>query len=363
MFGIYLHIPFCLRRCNYCDFCSSVGDENARARYVKALVKAVSASDVTGPADSVYFGGGTPSLLSSDEISEIITAVDNKFPLTRDCEITLEANPGTVSQKSLAGIRKAGVNRLSIGIQSASDDDLKRLGRLHDFKQAGEAFEMARAAGFDNISADIMLGLPYQTRESAAESVAKIADLEPDHVSAYMLKIEPGTAFDCPQIRDSVPPDDDVADIYLDTVSALESRGLKQYEISNFSKYGYESRHNLKYWTLEEYVGFGPSAHSFYGGRRLFTPPDIGKFMEDPTKFPEIEDASPNFLSEYVMLGLRLCKGISLDRFSELGGDKTALLKACKAFLLAGYMILDGDRLALTPKGFLVSNGIISEII
>ncbi len=362
--GIYIHIPFCLHRCGYCDFCSSLASSEAVENYVKALVKCISGFSVSGIfADTLYFGGGTPSLLEPSQMALIIDTVSQKFPLTSDCEITTEANPGTVDEKKLRAYRFAGINRISFGIQSCKDNELYTLGRIHTFSEALSAIDFAHASGIENVSADLMLGIPHQTLETALESVEKFTDSGITHLSAYMLKIEPGTPFDSPGIRSLLPSDDEVADIYLETVKALDKRGFKQYEISNFSLSGYESRHNIKYWTGEEYLGFGPSAHSYFNGRRFYYPSDIGGFVSDPLKLPETEDSCPDVLEEYIMLGLRMCKGISLDKIRVLGGDPKRVLSVCKKYISAGLMKNSGGNLSLTPEGFLVSNGIISEII
>lgn len=314
-------------------------------------------------ADTIYLGGGTPSLLNGGQMQRILSAVNKKFPFTSQCEITSEANPGTVTAEFLKSYKSAGINRLSYGVQSCKDNELYILGRIHTFNEVRDAFDLAEKAGFENISADIMLGIPYQTRESAMESIEKISSLGPRHISAYMLKIEAGTRFDTPEIRALIPDDDTVCDIYLDAVKALSQRGFKQYEISNFAVPEYESLHNLKYWTGKPYLGFGPSAHSYFGGRRFYVKNSIPDFIKNPMASPEIEDDSPDLLEEYIMLGLRLCKGISLDMIGRLGGSSESVAQAFSPFLKAGLASGLGDNRALTPEGFLVSNGIIAKII
>ena len=364
MLGIYIHIPFCLKRCNYCDFCSSVAGESKRAEYVAALTASIRKYKGMGlGADTVYFGGGTPSLLSECEINEIMSAVRETFSVSGSAEITSEANPGTVSYEKLTAFRDAGINRISFGIQSCKDDELYALGRLHNYQQAVEAVEFALKAGVENISCDLMIGIPYQTLESLSESVNSVCNLGVKHISAYMLKIEEGTPFDCNKIRALIPDDDTVADMYLKTVQMLSERGFDQYEISNFAVPGFESCHNLKYWTGEEYLGFGPSAHSYFGGNRFYIPDDIDGFIKSSLREPETEDSSPDKLEEYIMLGLRLRKGILLSRVNELGGDPERLLKIAGQYEKAGYLTISGGRFALTPKGFLMSNGIISHFI
>lgn len=364
MLGVYIHIPFCRRRCNYCDFCSSVSSCTAIGEYVAALIKSIDAfGDEQMPADTVYLGGGTPSLLSAEEMSAILDAVRRKFQPTNDCEITTEANPCTVTPELLRAYKSAGINRISFGIQSCKPNELETLGRLHTFEDAEKAVKYAHLAGIDNISADIMLGIPHQTPETLRETVDRIAVLGVRHISAYMLKIEPDTPFDCDEIRALIPDDDTVSDMYLDTVERLSSKGFVQYEISNFSADGFASRHNLKYWTGEPYIGFGPSAHSYYNGKRFFVSDDIKSFITDPLSPAETEDNAPDVLEEYIMLGLRLSKGISLDTIRSLGGNTEKLLSAVKPFINAEFASVKDNNLSLTPRGFLVSNGIINAII
>ncbi len=275
----------------------------------------------------------------------------------------MECNPSSVSLSKLIGYYDAGVNRLSFGVQSSGDDELKHLGRLHDFSLAQQAVLDARRAGFINISCDLMIGTPKQTLQSLMNSVRDITSLGVTHISCYMLKIEDGTPYDCDSIRRSVADDDTVSDMYLALVGELDRLGFKQYEISNFSLPGYESRHNTKYWTGEPYIGFGPSAHSYFDGVRTYSSQTVGEFISLPLTPDEIEDSSPDPLEEYILLGLRLAKGISLSGISSLGGSSESVAKGLKPFVDAGYLILDGDTVKLTSIGFLLSNGIISRII
>lgn len=364
MLGIYIHVPFCVKRCGYCAFCSSVASASEISRYSAALIRNIRAAGGRGLcADTVYFGGGTPSLLSGWDFSAILSALRESFDISPGAEITVEANPETVDFSKLAEYKSAGANRISFGVQSGIDNELSALGRVHDFKKAAEAVSAAKSAGITNISCDLMLGIPRQTLSSLAESIDSVCSLGITHLSAYMLKIEEGTAFDCPEIRALAPDDDTVADMYLYAVKALSERGFKQYEISNFSLPGFESRHNLKYWTGEPYLGFGPSAHSFFGGKRFFVPPDIKAFIESPLQETALEDDSPDLLEEYILLGLRLSGGISLEKLASFGGSKERFLKAAEPFVSAGMMKLSGDSAALTTKGFLVSNGVIFALI
>lgn len=364
MLGIYLHIPFCRRRCSYCDFCSSVSPSERIAAYTEALVRNIRAYKGRGlSADTVYLGGGTPSLLTENQLKSILSAVFESFSISESAEITMEANPGTVTKDSLSAYKAAGVNRISFGVQSAEDNELAALGRLHSFKQAEEAVKTAQDCGVTNISCDLMIGIPLQTRDSLECSINAICGLNVQHISAYMLKIEEGTPFDCTEIRSQVADDDRSAEMYLQTVKMLAERGFEQYEISNFAKNGDVSRHNYKYWTGEPYLGFGPSAHSLFDGRRFFVPDDIDGFIAAPLQREVIEDDSPDPLIEYLMLGLRLSRGVSFERLRELGANLHKFKVSAAPLAAAGLMELDENRARLTPEGFLVSNGIIARMI
>lgn len=362
MTGLYIHIPFCARKCPYCDFYSVSFGKKLAESYVGALVRNIKgfAGQGTG-IDTIYFGGGTPSLLFPQQVKRILDAASENFDVHR-AEVTLEANPCTVSEQKLGEYREAGVNRLSLGIQSASDSELKLLGRLHDYKRAEKAVFDARRAGFENISCDLMLGTAGQTLESLRDSVDALVSLPIQHVSAYMLKIEKGTAYDCEEMKNAAADDELVSEMYLQTVGELEKAGFAQYEVSNFARQGFESRHNLKYWTGESYIGLGASAHSFFGGRRYYCPRDIDAFISGERQPIVIDDENPDILQEYIMLGLRLTRGISLERLSELGADTQRLSQKARLFENAGLCVFSGGRISLTPRGFLVSNSIISEL-
>lgn len=362
--GIYLHVPFCKQKCPYCDF-YSLCDLSLKEQYVDALVKAIEFySDKKRVVDSVYFGGGTPSLLSVDEIGKILQTIKCKFNL-KSPEITLEANPSSVSTTFFEGILKAGVNRLSLGVQSFNDQELSLLGRLHDKEKAETAIKTAKEVGFENISADLMIGVSNQTKESLINSIEKLSKLEVNHVSSYLLKIEKDTPYFKMEDSLNLPDDDEMANLYLLAVETLKKYGYQQYEISNFSKNGFESRHNLKYWKLEEYLGLGPAAHSFYNGQRFYFDRKLKSFlaMAENKKFIPTHDEKVNLKEEYIMLSLRLSDGISKRGATSFGVDFEELLSKSTAFIKAGYMVFDGERLFFTPKGFLVSNTIISRLI
>lgn len=363
MLGVYIHIPFCLRKCPYCAFYSVVYNEKLKNEYVSALIRNIKAYKPRMlPADTIYFGGGTPSLLSCDDVKNIIAAISESFSLAENCEITLEANPSSINPEKLCGYRNAGVNRLSFGVQSADNRELSLLGRLHDFAEAERAVISAKSVGFKNISCDLMIGTPGQTVASLLDSAEKIAALGANHISCYMLKIEKGTSYDCEKVRSSVADDDLSANMYLALCCRLADMGYSRYEISNFAKPGYESRHNMKYWLLDEYIGFGASAHSYLDGKRFFVPDSVDEFVLSDLQKTVIEDDAPDALEEYVMLSLRLKKGLSLESLARLGGDSGEVAKCIKPYVNAGLIIVDGDTISLTDSGALVSNTLILEV-
>ncbi len=362
--GIYVHIPFCVRRCPYCDFYSCTSDGCVKSEYVNALIADIKGyKDRMLSADSVYFGGGTPTSLTSAQLVGILSAIKESFSLSDDCEITTEANPCTVDFEYLCEIRKAGFNRISFGVQSAVDSELLSLGRLHSYKQAENAVLQAKKAGFDNISCDLMIGVLGQTSDTLAYSVDKLCSLPITHISAYMLKIEDGTPYDCDRIRNSIASDDTQADFYLSAVKRLAENGFEQYEISNFCKNGRVSRHNMKYWELCDYIGFGPSAHSFFDGKRFYNERDVKGYITDRNAVCRVEDNNPDALCEYTMLSLRLSKGISREKYVSLGGSLKKLDSLSAKLVEAGLAKSDGDILSLTPEGFLLSNSIILELL
>ena len=365
MLGIYVHVPFCLRKCPYCSFYSERFDEDTAARYADAVCRNVRAYSGRGlQADTLYFGGGTPSLLTAEQVCGIVKECRQAF-LLDNAEITLEANPCTVSEQKLCDLRAAGVNRLSFGIQSADDTRLSFLGRLHDFNTAAEAVKMAKNAGFDNISGDLMLGAAGETGESLRKTIEAMCYLPLTHISAYMLKIEEGTPFYIGKEKYLIADDDLMSELYLAAVEELGKHGFKQYEISNFARPGFESRHNNKYWECKEYLGFGAAAHSFFEGVRYFCPPDLRLFIENELQLREVTESAVDPAEEYLLLGLRLCKGILLGRVSELFSERAAqnICELAKKYSNYGLVSVRDDTVCLTPKGFLVSNTLIGEFI
>jgi len=359
--GMYIHVPFCEGKCPYCDFYSVKADNALMDAYTDSLIRALSCSPVDGIFDTIYFGGGTPNLLGASRIEHILSACYRTFSIADDTEITLEANPNTLTAPLLADLRGLGVTRLSIGAQSIHPHELALLGRRHDSSQIFKALDWAQAVGFKHVSLDLMMGLPGQQHSDIQKSVDTVAVLPIDHLSVYLLKIEEGTPF---STRYAELDDDTFADFYLSTVDTLDKHGFIQYEISNFTRPGGESRHNLKYWRLDPYLGIGPSAHSFMNGRRFFFESDLQTFLSASNPFDCCQDDGPGGDGEeYIMLGLRLAAGVSLSEAAVLGIDASLLAQRAHPLLGQGYARLDGDRLALTPKGFLISNRIIAHLL
>lgn len=365
MTGLYIHIPFCLRKCPYCSFYSVTYNEDTAERYVGALIRNICAYRGKGiSADTIYFGGGTPSLLTPEQTGRIIDACNEAFTLVSP-EITLECNPCTAEYEKLSELRKAGVNRLSFGIQSADDEQLRSIGRLHDFSRAVKAVNDAEKAGFDNISGDLMLGLKGQDEESLKDTIKKMAELPLAHISAYMLKIEEGTPFYNEETIRSTADEELMSRLYECTAEQLDRLEFRQYEISNFAKSGRYSRHNLKYWHGEEYLGFGPQAHSFFEGKRYFCNDGVSEYIAKNTQDLTITEESVNKGEEYILLGLRLNEGIAVSRVEEYFGKPRAGKMLCKAKQLEslGYAVICGDNISLTTKGMLVSNSVIFELL
>lgn len=369
--GLYLHIPFCVSKCAYCDFYSiQAGEETIFNEYVKALSRHLFESGPSAPGmmvDTVYFGGGTPSLLGLKRLTGLLGDVQKAFRVSPNAEITLEANPDSADKTLLKKLRKAGFNRLSLGIQSTDDAQLKALGRIHTARQARDAFAAARDAGFDNISVDLMYGLPGQTAEAWEETLRDVRALAPEHISCYGLKLEEGTKMHVSGTK--LPEDEFCADLYLLAVDFLEAAGYAQYEISNFAKPSRQSRHNMKYWTLEPYLGLGPGAHSDFAGRRWAYVRDLKGYVDgvllgedmlaEMEKIPEAERAG-----EYIMLGLRTAHGISGNEYARRYRlDFSPIERLLERLSAEELARREGDRWRLTPKGFLVSNRIIGALL
>lgn len=348
--GVYIHIPFCVQKCLYCDFCSTA-DTSLRGKYVDALIKEIKLSKGIS-ADTVFIGGGTPTVLG-ERLLDIIHAVKESFVLSENCEFTVEANPGTVDDRLLLRLKESGVNRLSIGVQSFNDNELSALGRIHNAKEAEDAFCMARNAGFDNINLDIMLSTPEQTKESVEKTLKAVKRLNPEHVSAYSLIIEEGTPFYNMDLN--LPDEDTERDIYHYAVKFLEDMGLKRYEISNFARKGYECRHNIKYWKCDDYIGFGAAAYSYNNSYRRGNTDNIHDYIENRNRqvYSELIDESER-LKEKFMLGLRMSSGVKYQ--GEFDEKIEKLIKD-------GLLCKKDNCVMLTEKGFDLGNIVFMEFV
>lgn len=385
--SLYIHIPFCKKKCLYCDFLSAPACWREREDYVKALLREISAMAAFCKdyrVISVFFGGGTPSLLSSLQMERIMAAIRKGYCLNDDAEITVECNPATADLQKLSAYRKCGINRLSIGLQSVNDNELKELGRIHTYDQFLGTFADAREAGFANVNVDIMSALPGQTFESYIHTLTSVTDLQPEHISAYSLIIEEGTPFyerygkessyevaqsmECAPMYPLLPDEDTERRMYHDTARVLQKAGYLRYEISNYAKKGYECRHNLTYWTGIEYLGFGLGASSYFKDTRYKNTSDILDYLNNPIQ--NIEDDAyvlslNDRMEEYMFLGLRLKKGVSVKNFfeqfhitmQEVYGMEIEQLKK------AGLLLHSGDRLRLSKKGTDVANYVMSHFI
>ena len=364
MTGIYIHIPFCKRKCPYCDFYSFKANESQKDSYLKAVLLCLKKwnDKVKDEIDTVYFGGGTPSVFGSDRISEVLSFIKMNYNLTEDAEITVECNPSSVSESFFKEIKKAGVNRISMGMQSAVDNERLALGRLSDAVQVKNAVTMAKKAGINNISLDIMLGVPLQTMESLDKSIDFLLLLDIPHISAYMLKVEEGTPFDKMGESLVLPDEDTVAQMYLHTSKRLSSAGYNHYEISNFAKDNMQSRHNTRYWKGQDYIGIGPSAHSYFCGERFYYDRDFNSFIlgKEP-----VYDGDGGDKDEYIMLRLRLSEGLSFAEYQEIFGEKISddTIEKMKKYEKAGLLTIDENGIRLTPQGFLLSNSLIGEML
>ncbi len=360
--GVYIHIPFCRKKCPYCDFYSVAVDENLMDRYTQTVLCELAKYEGKITASSVYFGGGTPYLMGAERLGKILGGV-KELGLVDDCEVTIEANPCDVTQSELSQLVKLGFNRISFGVQSLVDSELATLGRRHDAKTAISAIELAKSAGFDNISADLMIATPNQTKHSLLQSIDALAKLPINHVSAYLLKIEQGTPFYANGVSALCPNDDQTADMYLFAVEKLAKCGFEQYEISNFAKDGKISVHNTSYWECKQYLGIGVAAHGYYGGVRYSHSRDINRYIESNANDIEITDNAPGTPSEKLMLLLRLTKGVDIPQFeSEFSISLSKVVDKAKLFERHGLMRVENGKLSLTPNGFLLSNSIISEL-
>ena len=366
--GLYIHIPFCKAKCAYCDFYSLAHSEEKMDAYMAALLRHLEevAPRAAGmQVDTVYFGGGTPSYLGAARLCRILQTVLRRYDVARDAEITLEANPDSAGDwKELRKLRRAGFNRLSLGVQSTDDALLRRIGRIHTYEQVQQAVMAARKAKLTNLSLDLIYGLPGQTMEDWQRTLADAVALGPEHLSCYGLKLEEGTPLWQQRQTLTLPDDDAQADMYLYTVAALGEMGYEQYEISNFAKPGKASRHNLKYWRMEEYAGFGPGAHSDFGGVRYGYVRDIDSYIAGRLVLSESEtDSTLARDYEYVMLSLRTAAGIDRQTFEKRYRQRFQPMETLfEQYEKASLASRTEGGWRLTPRGFLVSNSIIAAL-
>ena len=370
--GIYIHIPFCIRKCYYCSFNSVENQQGLIEPYISSLIKEIEgrSSDVKQyKAKSIYIGGGTPTILKASHLNMILNGCRRHFSLQRNIEITIEANPKTVDDNKLLELKSAGFNRISIGIQSFNDDELKLLGRQHNSDNGTSAFKAARNANFDNIGIDLIYGIPNQKKENWDDTLGKAIKLNPEHISIYSLSIEKGTLFDKLVAEDKLLTlsDDEAADMYNTAYAKLKQAGYLPYEISNFSKPGFSSRHNQIYWNNEEYIGIGAGAYSYINKKRLWNVSDIKKYIEKNGKAIEGQEdlKTAQILAETIMVRLRTIDGIDIYRLNSM--FKIDFLKQYKEKISkltdAGLIEIADNHLKLTRKGILLMNEVAVEFV
>ena len=362
--GLYIHIPFCLSKCRYCDFCSFPHPKPDNIKnYIEKLFCEIEEygsiySEYT--VTTVYFGGGTPTLIEADTLVSLLDTVKKNFKVTSNAEISVECNPATADSGYFKTIRLGGFNRLSIGVQSMNDGELRLLGRLHKATDAKKAVADGRDAGFENISLDVMYGIPDQTEESLKETLIEVCGLAPEHISLYGLKIEDGTHFAKHVNELSLPDEDSEYRMYMASSMLLASKGYEKYEISNFSKEGKQSRHNLKYWHREDYLGLGLAAHSCIENKRFSNTCDIEKYLRGEYLENEETVSEHDILCEKIMLGMRLSEGVNFD---TLGAKSLEYKKRLESFISSGHINRFGNSLSFTDEGMYVSNYILSETL
>ena len=367
---LYVHIPFCVRKCQYCDFLSGPSDEETKDRYIEALLKEIRAAEHTEDYEivSVFIGGGTPSALKAEAIASIMRTLQEQFFFCEDAEVTIEANPGTVDLEKLTIYRNVGINRLSLGLQSTDAEELKLLGRIHSYEEFLKSYEWARKAGFSNINIDLMFAIPGQTGEAWRQHLYQVAELNPEHISAYSLIIEEGTPF-AEQNLD-LPDEDTEYQMYEDTAEILERYGYRQYEISNYAKQGYMCRHNAGYWQRREYLGFGLGASSLYRGLRFSNTRRMQEYLKESRNPDQIRKdvtvlSRNERIEEFMFLGLRMTEGISEKNFEEnfdvrlmdVYGD------ILQKYEETGFMEHIETKWRLTRKGIHVSNHILADFL
>ena len=367
---IYIHIPFCIRKCDYCDFLSGPSGPEEQADYVQALLREIQAVEEGEgrSVSSIFIGGGTPSVLDERLLGDILREIRNRFKMEEDAEITIEVNPGTANIGKLQAYREMGINRLSIGLQSPEDRELKILGRIHNYGQFLETYQEARTVGFDNINIDLMSAIPDQTYEGWVKNLRTVAELEPEHISAYSLIVEEGTPFAARKLN--LPDEDTEYNMYEAPAQILKEYGFEQYEISNYARKGRECRHNVGYWTRQDYLGFGLGASSLYGKERFANTADMKKYLENSKNPEKIREKEPSLtredeMAEFMFLGLRMTKGISKADFQRCFG---CTIESVYGEVLEKYesmeLLVEKDgRIFLSREGIHVSNSIMAEFL
>lgn len=369
--GVYIHIPFCVQKCIYCDFLSAPATKEKQQRYLVALKREIEeeAKNYSGfVVNTVFFGGGTPSILEACDIAECLALLRKKYHMSKDAEITIEMNPGTANEEKLLGLQRAGVNRLSIGLQSARNEELKLLGRIHTWEDFLHTYEMARSAGFTNINVDLMSALPGQSCKTWEDTLEKVLTLKPEHISAYSLILEEGTVlFDRLGQYPPLPSEDEDRFMYQRTKQILREHGYERYEISNYARKGFESRHNTIYWTRKAYVGFGLGASSMVADRRWSNTIDMDCYLAmDSEKKEDMQLLSvQECMEEYMFLGLRMMKGVSIQGFYHAYQKSMWEVygTVMDKWIKEGYLQQEGDYIRFTDQGIDVSNTILSDFL
>ena len=368
---LYIHIPFCIKKCDYCDFLSGEASAFEKKEYIRALLNEIKyqAYDCEDyEVSTIYFGGGTPSTLKAQVIDSILQEIYKYFHVKKDAEITIECNPGTLTEEKLQIYQKAGINRLSLGLQSADQEELKLLGRIHTYNQFKENFYLARRIGFANINVDLMSALPGQSVESYRCTLKKVCELGPEHISAYSLIIEEGTPF--AECELDLPDEDTEYNMYEATAQILREYGFEQYEISNYAKKGRECRHNVGYWIRQDYLGFGLGASSLYGKERFANTQDMKKYLENSRTPEKIREKEPPLtredeMAEFMFLGLRMTRGISKAEFErQFGSEIDAIYgDVLRKYKSMGLLLEENGRIFLSREGIHVSNSVMADFL
>ena len=365
MNGIYIHIPFCKKKCAYCDFVSFPNKEQLTDAYLDALEKEMT-QHKGKKADTIFIGGGTPSILTPDQIRRLCKMVFYNFDIAKNYEFTTEANPGTLDEAKMTAMLEGGINRISVGVQSFNDAELKKIGRIHDAETAYNTILCLKKSGFNNINLDLMTALPSQTMDSLKNTLKTAVSLPVTHISAYSLIIEDGTplekSYSAGKLK--LPTEDEDREMYSYVIDYLAANGFNQYEISNFAKEGFECRHNIKYWTFEPYIGLGVAAHSFDGESRSYNTDSLEEYIQGSKK-QTIALNKKDKISEFIITGLRMNIGISAGKFKQLFGEDIENIYGFELikFMNLGLIQKDGDRYFLTRKGIDVSNSVLCEFV